>query len=59
MPVGHESAFTSMGEIEQQAMLGADVVRQAGWRRLVGLLVVLMLIFPIVAAFVIVIIKLG
>jgi hypothetical protein len=44
---GH--AVTGIGEIEQDDF-GAGVVRQAGWRRVVGLLVVLAMLLPIVGA---------
>lgn len=47
--VGQEYAVTGIGDIEETG-LNAGVVRQAGWRRVVGLLVVLAMLLPIVGA---------
>lgn len=46
-----EYAVTGIGEIGQNDLgVGVGVVRQAGWRRAVGLLVVLVMLLPIVGA---------
>lgn len=48
-PVGQENMVTGIGEIEQSGF-GAGLARRATWRRVIGLLVVLTLLFPIIGA---------
>jgi hypothetical protein len=47
--IGHENAVTRFGEIDQSGF-AADVARRASWRRVVGLLVVLVMLAPVITA---------
>lgn len=66
-PVGQENAATWIGDIEQsgfeigdigQSGFNVGVARRASWRRVVGLLVVLVMLLPIIGATVLLVARL-
>jgi hypothetical protein len=66
-PVGQETALTWDGDIEQndfeigdigQSGFNGGVARRARWRRVVGLLVVLVMLLPIIGATVLLVARL-